>query len=364
MVFSITDSDFLDSSYVKCIHGVAGRGKSSVINDFFQRNGIDYLWATSTNKLKRDANERYGCNATTVCSGLFYNKDMKFYISEKDPDVNTIVIDEILQTNTKIFDWIANHVGYYNIIVMTDMKQMLAMENNNSSKSMLQCFKDFLDEPYVISDEGTDTKRARNKETKEKIEYLYTKSDELATEFNRDMKTGRFPVISYEDMFFDKNDIYITHMNETEDYLYRDKNFAGIKWENDDLIPKGGIANKPPKELSKQPILSQLQAERLGSRSYCQLKNVGSCTRYQGSECTDKQTLYYIITEDSKITNREWYTVVSRCWSLDSIVIVIAKRVVNMRLTNFNGRKIKDAKILSVLSADMPHIKIDGGEKS
>ena len=66
----------------------------------------------------------------------------------------------------------------------------------------------------------------------------------------------------------------------------------------------------------------------------------------------------YIVTDDSKITNREWYTVVSRCWTIDSIVIVIAQREKREKLTTFNGKKIKEAKTLALLSADVPdHIR-------
>ena len=77
------------------------------------------------------------------------------------------------------------------------------------------------------------------------------------------------------------------------------------------------------------------------------MKNIGSCTRYQGSECTDTQTLYYIITLRSRITNREWYTVVSRCWKLSSIVIVIANSK-KEPLREFRGKKIKEVKTLVV----------------
>ena len=84
------------------------------------------------------------------------------------------------------------------------------------------------------------------------------------------------------------------------------------------------------------------------SQAYLQLANIGSITRYQGSEVTDKQKLYYIITLDSRITNREWYTVVSRCWTLDSIVIVIANRQTKEKLKTFNNRKIKDVRTLVI----------------
>ena len=125
MIFSFTEQQFLDANLVKVVYGVAGRGKSSIINDFFRSHNIPYLWTTSTNKLKRDAIERYGCEASTVCSALFTSENGQFYIEEKDPDCKTIIIDEILQTSPKVLKWIENHVGRYNIIVLTDMKQML-----------------------------------------------------------------------------------------------------------------------------------------------------------------------------------------------------------------------------------------------
>lgn len=346
MIFSISEQDFLDKNKVKIIHGVAGRGKSSVINNFLQSNNIDYLWTTSTNKLKRDAKERYGCEASTVCAALFENQNGCFYMNEKEPAKLTIIIDEILQTSIKVLDWIEHHVGRYNIIVLTDMHQMLAVDNN--STAFINRFSEMLKASYVVEDEGKETKRARDAETKAKIEHLYTMSDDTCTEFKKDVDTNRFNIISYDDMTFSMNDIYITHLNETEELLYRDKQLSQGTYNPYDLIAKGGIANKQPKDHTKYPILSQLQAERLKSQAYYQLKNVGSCTRYQGSECTTSQKLYYIITLDSKITNREWYTVVSRCWSLDSIVIVIANRQQKKKLTTFNNRKIKDTRILSL----------------
>ena len=129
MVFSFTESDFLNPDLVKVVYGVAGRGKSSVINNFFQSRNIPYLWTTSTNKLKRDAQERYGCEASTVCSALFTSENGRFYIEEKDPEYKNIIIDEILQTSPRVLDWIKNHKGRYNIIVLTDTHQMLARED-------------------------------------------------------------------------------------------------------------------------------------------------------------------------------------------------------------------------------------------
>lgn len=128
MIFSFTEQQFLDPDTVKIIYGVAGRGKSSQVVDFFQKRNIPFLWTTSTNKLKRDAKDRYNCDASTVCSALFTSENGCFYLDEKNPDCKTIIIDEILQTSPKVLEWIKHHKGTYNIIVLTDIKQMLAQE--------------------------------------------------------------------------------------------------------------------------------------------------------------------------------------------------------------------------------------------
>lgn len=348
MVFSFSDKDFLDASKIKVIHGVAGRGKSSIVNDFLRSSNVDFLWTTSTNKLKRDAQDRYGCEAATVCSALFKNENGRFYCEEKAIQKNTVIIDEILQTSIKVLDWIEHNINKVNIIIMTDTHQMLSVDNNSSE--FLRRFNEMLTKSNVIVDEGFETKRARDKETKDKIETLYMTSNSESTEFKKDAATNRFDIISYEDMPFSTNNVYITHLNETEEMIYRDKKLSSMHFNSDELIAKGSISSKQPKDLSKYPILSQLQAERMKSQAYLQLANIGSITRYQGSEVDNTQKLYYIITIDSKITNREWYTVVSRCWTLDSITIVIANRQNKKRLSTFNSRKIKDVRTLVVTS--------------
>lgn len=221
--------------------------------------------------------------------------------------------------------------------------------------SFSKLFNDFLQEPFVISDEGTETKRARDAETKEKIEALYTQSNDKFGCFNSDVDSGRFPIITYEEMEYNTHDVYITHLNETEDFIYRDKSFATGAFNTDELIPKGSLASKPPKDPSKYPILSQSQAEKQRARAYYQVANIGSCTRYQGSEVTTDQTLYYIVTPDSKVTNREWYTVVSRCWSLSSIVIVLIGRMKKEPLKQFKNKVVKNVMVLSVTEGDFHH---------
>lgn len=219
--------------------------------------------------------------------------------------------------------------------------------------SFSKLFNDFLNEPFVISDEGMETKRADDDETKAKIEALYATSNDKYGEFNRDAASGRFTIIKYEDMQFTTKDVYITHLNETEDFIYRNKSFATSSFPDELLIPKGSIASKPPKDPSKYPVMSQSQAEKTRSRAYYQLSNIGSCTRYQGSEVKANQKLYYIVTPDSKVTNREWYTVVSRCHKLDSIVIVLIDRHKAEPIKEFNGKKVKQIMTLSITEGDL-----------
>ena len=346
MILGFNDNDFLNINKIKIICGVAGCGKSSQVVDFLKSHGIDFLWTTSTNKLKRDAAERFGCEAKTVCSALFNNENAQFYKEEKDIAQSTVVIDEILQTSIKVLDWIANHVGKVNIIILTDTKQMLSAENG---LSFIYKFEEFEKRSDFLLSEITETKRARDKATKDKIEELYTLSSDNFGQFVADTDANLFDIISYKDMEFNTHDIYITHLNETEDFLYKDKQFSTGSFMEDDLIPKGGISSRPPKNYTKYSIMSQLQAESSHARDYYQLKNVGTCTRYQGSECRDDQTLYYMITADSKITNREWYTVLSRCWKMSSIKIVICPRATKHNITEFNGKKIKKLATLSII---------------
>ena len=98
----------LDKKVIKVIDGIAGAGKSSALHKFLMTHLKSYLRTTSTNKLRRDAMSRFPeCRCTTTCSGLF-NNDIRrggYYDSPKEEIAeDTIVIDEILQTNTKVLD--------------------------------------------------------------------------------------------------------------------------------------------------------------------------------------------------------------------------------------------------------------------
>ena len=303
---------------MKIIDGIAGAGKSSIIDSFFKKKGIPYLRTTSTNALKRDAERRYGVVCDTIAGGLFITEEGRFFSAEKDPDIKTVVIDEILQTSPRVIDWIQSHRGEYNIIITTDTKQMLTQE---SGESFLIRFLEYAKTDEVVYVCLKDTKRARTEETKRLYNFLYDAVEE-ETKIFEEIKNN-FEKINYSDINYNEDDIFITHTKEIEDFIYKD-------WSLTDrydapLLPKGHIAKKNPKDITKFPILSQIKAEDkkgAGERGYLQIANLATPTRYQGSEVVTGQTLYYIIEPHSVILNREIYTVLTRCYDYKSLVLV------------------------------------------
>ena len=91
-IFGISDNDMLNPQIVKIICGIAGSAKSSNIDKFFRTKGIDYARFTSTNKLKRDARDRYGCYCDTIAGGLFHTDDGLFFSEEKDSPYENIAL--------------------------------------------------------------------------------------------------------------------------------------------------------------------------------------------------------------------------------------------------------------------------------
>lgn len=147
------------------------------------------------------------------------------------------------------------------------------------------------------------------------------------------------PVITWEEMPWSINNVYLCHDNQAEDLLYKRFDLA-----NNGLlekVAKGNIANKDSYDETRYAVMSQLQAERTKVSSYFQAANVGSVVRYQGSECRSDQKCYFIVRPGSLVTNREFYTAVTRCWSIESFVIVILKEKMKKELTEFAGCKIK-----------------------
>ena len=341
-MFGLTDEQLL-SHGIKIIDGIAGGGKSSKIDRFFRDRNIEYARFTSTNRLRRDAIDRYNMPVQTIAAGLFENHGLRFYAEEKDAPCEHIVIDEILQADPKAIDWCLHHSDVCNIIITTDSKQLLSPENE---AQMVSAFNTLKSTDGVIYVTVTETLRPRTPETKAIYDKFYSIADTIQNYTSVDIRTMFNNVIKYSEMEYTTTDAYITHDNVTEDYIYKDKEFANMPYL--DLIPKAGISSKPPTDLSRYPVLSQIQATKTRSRAYTQVMNVGSPVRFQGSEVIDTQKLYFIIQPHSIVTARELYTVLTRMWDINSLVIVICDTPSNYTLKTFKGLPVKTRKYLYV----------------
>lgn len=164
----------LNKDKIKVIDGIAGAGKSSALHKFLIDNKINYLRTTSTNKLRRDAFSRFPeCRCTTTCSGLFISDIKKGgYYSEPKEEIpeDTIIIDEILQTHSKVLDWCLDNVGKKNIIITTDSHQMLSV---GQSAFLLNKYKEFCKNENVAYFEVMTTLRARDEITSKIFYELY-----------------------------------------------------------------------------------------------------------------------------------------------------------------------------------------------
>ena len=180
--FGITNSELFDNSKIKVITGIAGSAKSSNIDKIFKENDIEYYRFTSTNKLKNDAEKRYGQKSYTIAGGLFTSKNGKFFIDEKEIEAKHIVIDEILQTDTRVLDFCINNVGKINIIITTDFNQMLVQDRG---EYFLRKFREFCQRDDVLHIELKKTYRARDKETEALYYELYNSVDKKENQFRK-----------------------------------------------------------------------------------------------------------------------------------------------------------------------------------
>lgn len=345
----IQESVMLDASKVKVIDGIAGSGKSSGLHDWFASRGIEYFRYTSTNALKRDAEARYDMygKCDTIAGGLFNTEGCRFYTSEKAPSCGTVVIDEILQADKRALDWAAHNRGGCNIFITTDSKQLLAP----GCEGLLQAFNEFCGADDVVYTNVSKTKRAIDSETMAAYEDLYARASNGMDAFKA--YRNNIPCIGFGNMPISPDNVYITHTKAIENYMYRNCDVRGAGFA---LIPKGTIARKPPRNLEKYPCLSQLQAEGRRYGSYTQCAAIATPTRYQGQEVSVGQTCYYIIEPGSMVTNREFYTVVTRCKSIKSLVIVILKLPKEFRLDTFAGMPIAKIRYAETTSVAMNEV--------
>lgn len=215
-----------------------------------------------------------------------------------------------------------------------------------SNTKLLQRLENLKNAEWTIYRQETYTLRARDEETRKIYDELYDKVYSKENQFKK--YENIFPKMQLSDIVYNCNDIFITHTKAIEDYLYKVWHLTtGYDFP---VIPKGSIARKVPADLKKYPILSQIQAEskKKKVRGYLQIANVATPTRYQGSEVKDTQTLYYLIERKSVITNREFYTVFTRCWKKSSIVIVYVDIPETDKLDFFCSKPVKREKYLNI----------------
>lgn len=332
--FGIDDAVFFDKSKVKVIDGIAGSAKSTNADLIFKAAGIKYGRYTSTNKLRRDAQERYGGEVKTIAGGLFKTVNGRFYAEEKEPQFENIVIDEILQADPKVFEWIDHHKGSTNIVICTDHMQMLAPEK---SEEVLRSFDKLIKNPGTVYITLSKTYRPRTEETEECYKVCYEMAKSGMDIYK--MIKAKSRVISYDDVIYSHDDTYICHTKELERLFFETFDIAHDY--TADLIPKGHIAAKDHIDINKYPIVPQESARKCKS-GYLQPARVGTPTRYQGSEVKQGSKLYYLVEPGSRIEPREIYTVITRLWDIRDLIIVVVDSIKRVKpVTKFNGKPVK-----------------------
>lgn len=341
-ILKISEEDFFNKNIIKVFDGIAGSAKSTAAA--FLLKDTNYARYTSTNKLRKDAENRFGGDTFTIAGGLFNTENGIFFASEKENEYENILIDEALQTDCKLFDYVEKMVGKKNVIICTDSKQMLPP---TFGSSVLEKFKKFCSLDFVKCVNLSHSLRAINKESQDMYNKCYKVAeinDTRLFDFYKDL----IPVCDIKNITYSRKNAYICHSNKIENFLY-DKQRLFDRYELD-LIPKGGIASKNIEDLDVQKynIFSQKQALKTGARSYFQISNVGSVTRYQGSEIDDGNKLYFFLSNGDCVFNREFYTMITRSKNINDIFLVYVDVPEKNNINSFFGHEIKTPTTLQV----------------
>ena len=352
--FKLYEEDILDFNKIKIIEGIAGSAKSSNIIKFFKNKKLPCIMLTFSHKLKRSAEKRYGIKCYTVASYLFYTKNGKFYAEEKEIDAGqTVIIDEVLLCDTRVFKWCEHNIGRINIIMLTDEQQMLSPGGEYTS---LEIFREFKKRPDVIVTELTKSYRPVNQKTADYYVKCYQSVKENKSLYYEDK--NKFRNISFEQFCKEynyKKDVIIYHTNAEEkktwNILKIDQNY------DQEIIPKGTAAANPPKDITTLPLVCQTDAEGV-QMAYGQPANQGTPTRFQGSEILDGQKAYFTFEPGSRVEAREWYTDVTRCKNIDSITIVNMTVDDVKPLKVYNRRRVKKTAI-----KNLPDVQLKDGRK-
>lgn len=318
IINNITAEWLTSGKHVKILDGIAGAAKTSKTVSELQGAGIPYMHTTSTNRLKRDIEERFHHKAQTTASALFHTVDGVFYQNEKDVDAPVIIIDEILQTDSRVFKWIETHKDDRYIIVCTDSKQMLTP---HTGEYLLNNFVQFKRADYVDAESLVYSYRPINDETRALYNKAYREDPEGDSLFK--MLRNVVEWVPQNMVEYSVDNVYLCHSNEIETEIYDE---YGLR--NDPRcvrIQKGYLSNKDNANLQKYPVLSQEEAVKTGIRAYVQIANVGSVIRYQGSEVMPDSILYYFMTPGSIPKNREMYTMLTRAKDINSLRFVYWK---------------------------------------
>ena len=338
-ILNISEFDFFNKNLIKVFDGIAGSAKSTKCAQVLNEHNVDFLRCTATNKLKRDAARRFGGNNKTIAGGLFRTDGAIFYAEEKEIDYKTILIDEILQSNSKIFDQCLKNVGKKNILICTDAKQMLPP---NDGAEFLEKFTEFCKNKCVLYTHLTKTLRAKDKETEDVYNKCYKESGEKCDLFKKYAQTIKKEEL--KNIKYNANNAYICHTNDIEEYLYNiqgmQNNYAAP------LIQKGDISSREDIDIKKYPIVPQNMATRISS--YLQIENIGSVTRYQGSEVSENNFLYYFVEKGAIVTNREFYTMITRAKLFKNIRLVYVNPEKEEKLKTYNGKKIISKILINV----------------
>ena len=330
-MININDDILKNKNIIKIIDGIAGCGKSQGLDELLKAKRMAYARFTSTNKLKYESLRRYGGAVDTIAGGLFTSKALRFYQEEKQIDFENIVIDEILQSDVKAIKYALEHRGEKNIFITCDSRQQLAPD----SRIIFEEFKKLKDAEFCFSINLNKTLRARDSETEAYYYECYKAVDSHEELF--DIYKEKHGSISYNEIKYNQNDIFICHTLDMEQMLYKD--FDLYKLYNDKLIKKGSIARKNIPDIKKYPILPQKEASK--TVNYLQQPNVATPSRYQGSEVTEGHKLYYLFSNDSKIEPREWYTVISRLWHIANLQLVECPSIERASINTYNGVTVK-----------------------
>lgn len=340
---------------VTVIEGIAGSAKTSTTVKVLKEAGIPFLHTTSTNKLKKDIERRFGYQAKTTASALFSNKDLQFYTGEKEVNEDVIIIDEILQTDKNVFGWINDHKNKH-IIICTDKKQMLSPFTGEKLIPELEKFEqnyDTINLEYSYRPVNSETRQLYDKFYNLSSDYLVrpsvVKSTFITEPFN-------------ETIEYNPDNVYLCHTNAIEKKLYKLWDLYN-DYSNPNIIEKGSLSSKATKNIStNNPILPQIDSDTNKIMRYYQIGNVGSVVRYQGSEIEEGHTLYYFINPHSKITVREIYTMLTRAKNFHDIRIEVVPEEENTSekklLVSFNGLPIYSKRMMTI-DTEETHIPSD-----